>query len=61
MWSENKTPSLHRQWENGAGYHNQRQNPGKNMSEDTADMTNWNGQNWVGTTGMGMPPHRLLL
>ena len=25
------------------------------MSEDTADMTNWNGQNWVGTTGMGMP------
>ena len=55
MWSENKTPSLHRQWENGAGYHNQTQDPGKTMSEDTADMTNWNGQNWVGTTGMGMP------
>ena len=55
MWSENKTPSLRDQWNHGYEQQNQRQEPGKTMSEDTADMTNWNGQNWVGTTGMGMP------
>ena len=55
MWSEAKGSSLEKQWNNGADYHNKRQNPGKVMSEDTADMTDWNGRNWVGTTGMGMP------
>ncbi len=54
MWSEHKD-MLWEQWNSGENQQNKKQEPGKTMSEDTADMTNWNGQNWVGTTGMGMP------
>ncbi len=55
MWSEVKGETLEKQWYKGASHQNEKQTPGKVMSEDTADMTDWNGQNWVGTTGMGMP------
>lgn len=55
MWSENKTSSLRVQWQNGEEQHNIVQYPGQMRYDAGADMTDWNGQNWVGTTGMGMP------
>ena len=55
MWSANKTSSLYDQWQQGNSKHNVVQYPGQIRYDAGADMTDWNGQNWVGTTGMGMP------
>lgn len=42
-------------WENGYAFQRQWRKPGMDWNEAGADMANWNGKNWIGTTGCAMP------